>query len=157
MQIQSIRLNLRNGQQCVRDFFLCLNENLVNWPDVFSLFSFKLTHSSECSTCKHRNEFETTQLYVEMPVPPNGSNLKHHVEDFFHERSKFGSYCDEACNVFSEKIKWTSITSLDETKYLIVILTRGIETMDGFHLLKNEVKSTENIIIRYVKYGISNN
>ena len=150
-------MNLRNGQQCVRDFFLCLNENLVNWPDVFSLFSFKLTHSSECSTCKHRNVFETTQLYVEIPVPPNNSNLKHHVEDFFSERSQYGSYCDEGCNAFSEKSKWTSITSLDETKYLIVILTRGIETMDGFHLLKNEVKSTENIIIRYVKYGISNN
>ena len=37
-KIENTRLNLRSGQQCVRDFFICLNENLVNWPDVFSFF-----------------------------------------------------------------------------------------------------------------------
>ena len=70
-RIRNNRLDLRNGQQCVRDFFLCLNENLLSWPDVFSTFSFNLTNSSECSSCKHRNQFETNQLYVEMAVPPN--------------------------------------------------------------------------------------
>ena len=148
MQIRNLRLDLRNGQQCVRDFFLCINENLVNWPDVHSTFALRLTHSSECSTCKHRNEFETTQLYVEIPVPPNNSDLKEYIEDSFSERSNFGGYCDGSCNAFSEKSKWTSITNTDEAKFLIVILTRGIVSMDGFQLVKNQIKSTDDIDIR---------
>ena len=53
--IKNSCLDLRNGQQCVRDFFICLNENLLSWPDVYSQFSFRLTHSTVCSVCKQRN------------------------------------------------------------------------------------------------------
>ena len=88
-QIRDLRLDLKSGQQCVRDFFICLNENLVSWPDVYSTFAFSLTHITECSTCKHKNESETTQLYLEMPVPNNESNLKESVENFLTERSNF--------------------------------------------------------------------
>lgn len=147
-QIENLRFDLRRGQQCVRDFFLCLDQNLVCWPDVYSTFSFQLTHSTECSSCKHKNQFETTQLYLEMPVPPNDANLKHHVEHFLNEGSKVGSYCDEACKAFSEKDKRTILTRADEAKFFLVLLTRGIETLDGFHLVKNKIKSTENIDIR---------
>ena len=31
-QIANLRLDLGNGQQCVRDFFICLNENLISLP-----------------------------------------------------------------------------------------------------------------------------
>ena len=147
-RIRNNRLDLRNGQQCVRDFFLCLNENLLSWPDVFSTFSFNLTNSSECSSCKHRNQFETNQLYVEMAVPPKHAYLSTHVEDYFNERSKFGCYCDEGCKAFSRKTKWISLTNSDEMKFLIVILSRGIETLDGFQLVENKIKSTEDINIR---------
>ena len=41
--VKSLRLNLLSGQQCVRDFFLCLNENFLSWPDVFLSFGFKIT------------------------------------------------------------------------------------------------------------------
>ena len=147
-RINNLRLDLRNGQQCVRDFFICLNENLVCWPDVFSTFSFNLTHSSECSICKHKNQYETNQLYVEMAVPPNKSVFKGYVEDFFHERSEFGSYCDEGCKALSVKNKWSSITTAEENKFFIVILTRGIETLDGYQLVRNEINSTESVQIR---------
>ena len=43
--ILKVRLDLVQGQQCIRDFFLCLEENVENWPDVFSCFGFRLTHS----------------------------------------------------------------------------------------------------------------
>ena len=32
--VEALRLNLNTGQQFVRDFFLCLNENVTNWPDL---------------------------------------------------------------------------------------------------------------------------
>ena len=83
-----------------------------------------------------------------MPVPPNHSYLSTHIEDYFNERSTFGCYCDNGCKSFSRKEKWISITNTDEMKFLIVILTRGIETLDGFRLVQNKIASTEDINIR---------
>ena len=60
--IEESRFDLRSGQQCVRDFYLCLYENITSWPDVYSLFSFTLKHSSTCSSCGHENSSETTQI-----------------------------------------------------------------------------------------------
>ena len=54
--IESLRLDLKSGQQCVRDFFLCLNENLLSWPDVYSTFGFEITHSTKCCSCHHVNQ-----------------------------------------------------------------------------------------------------
>ena len=66
--IHRMRLDLYSGQQCVKDFFLCLSENALSWPDVCSSFNFKITHSTECLACHHLNTYETTQLYIEIPV-----------------------------------------------------------------------------------------
>ena len=82
--IQSFRLNLRSGQQCVRDFFVLLNENLLNWPDVYNYFAFQMVTSTTCVSCGKRSESESTQIYEEMPVPRDGSNLKCYVEQFFN-------------------------------------------------------------------------
>ena len=147
-QIKNSRLDLRNGQQCVRDFFICLNENLLIWPDVYTQFSFRLTHSTVCSSCKRINESETNQLYLEISVPPNGSDLKNYLEQLLNEGSTVGVYCEEGCNAFTEKFKRTALTCSDEAKFLIIILTRGIETLDGYQLVNNKVKSTDVINIR---------
>ena len=74
--IQSLRLNLRSGQQCVRDFFVALKENIVNWPDVYDNFEFQMVNSTTSSNCGFRSQSELTQIYEEMEVPPNQSSLK---------------------------------------------------------------------------------
>ena len=147
-QIKNVRLDLKNGQQCVRDFFICLNENLVSWPDVYSQFSFRLTHSTVCSSCQCRIQSETNQLYLELSVPPNGSDLKTCIEELLNEGSNVGCYCEEGCNSFSLKVKRTSLTCSDEAKFLIIILTRGIESLDGYQLVNNQINSTDVINIR---------
>ena len=148
-QVNNSRLDLSKGQQCVRDFFICLNENMINWPDVFSTLAFQLTHSTECISCKHKIHSETTQLYLDLPVPPSNSNLKDYVEDFLNEGSRIGVHCQEDCKEFTQKIKRTTITNADEAKFLTIILTRGIETLDGFQLVKNKIKATGDIFLRY--------
>ena len=147
-QIRDMRLDLGNGQQCVRDFFICMNENLESWPDVFSAFSFRLKNISECSACHKRNQYETNQLYLEIDVPPHNSVLKDFVEDCFIVRSKILTHCDGDCQKLSEKLKWTSLIHSDEAKFLIVILARGIDTVDGYSFSRNEIDSTKNIQIR---------
>ena len=44
--VQSMRLNLRSGQQCVRDFFVALKENLLSWPDVYNYLAFQMVNST---------------------------------------------------------------------------------------------------------------
>ena len=54
-------LNLDDGrEQCTRDFFISLTENLEGWPDVFSLFCFQIVEETKCgnSKCKHINSTE---------------------------------------------------------------------------------------------------
>ena len=101
--IEESRFDLRSGQQCVREFFLCLNENILDWPDVASMFSFSLTHLSQCASCGHENSSETTQLYIEMQVPPDGTALKMQVEDYLNEGSCLFYFCSEGCNKMSFK------------------------------------------------------
>ena len=76
---------MRTGQQCVRDFFVLINENLLNWPDVYTFLAFQVITSTTCLNCGLRSESETTQLYEEMQVPPDQSTLKLHVDQIFNE------------------------------------------------------------------------
>ena len=89
-----------------------------------------------------------TKIYIELDVPPNNSILKDYVEDYFNTQSNFHSYCDGECKKLSNKITWTSLIRSDEAKFLIVILSRGIQTLDGFTFVKNKIDSTRNIQIR---------
>ena len=134
------------------DFFICINENLESWPDVFSTFSFCLRNISECCACHKRNEYETNQLYIEINIPPSNSILRDYVEEYFNGRSNVLAHCDGDCQKLVEKMKWTSLNRSDEAKFLIVILTRGIDTMDGYTFSKNEIDSSQDIKIRYINY-----
>ena len=148
-RIRNLHLDLGRGQQCVRDFFICLGENLVNWPDVYSQFSFVLTNSTVCSLCNYRNSYETNQLYLEIPVPPNGSDLKNYVEEVFNEGASVLRHCRDRCNILSQKIERAELNNSDMAKFLIIILSRGIETLDGYRLVENKINSTHEVTIRY--------
>ena len=143
------RLNLGAGQQCVRDFFICLTENLIKWPDVFSTLAFRLTNSSECMTCGNKNSYETTQVFLELDVPPSNEDLKDYVEDYLNKETFIGRECKEICKKFTKKKQKNSITELDEVNFFTVILTRGIETVDGYHLVPNKILSTNTIKLRW--------
>ena len=147
-QIRNMRLDLNRGQQCVRDFFICLNENLLSWPDVITSFAFKLKHSTECLSCKHINQHETDQTYFEMPVPHDNSKLNDNIEEIFNEEAMVGVYCEDGCAKFSQKIKRTNLTCTNQAGFLIIILTRGMDGDEGFQLVQNETVSTNDIFIR---------
>ena len=146
--VKSLRLNLIAGQQCVRDFFLCLNENFVSWPDVYFLLVFKTTHSTRCSSCQHIYQSETAQMYVKLQVPPDNSNLNDNIEEFFNASSLVGVFCENGCQSVIEAEKSSKVTRTAETEFITVILTRAIETLDGFQLNKNKVIPTNDVFIR---------
>ena len=142
-QIENNRLSLHSGQQCVRDFYICLEHNCLSWPDVYSLFSFKLKDTTQCSLCNGTSVYETTQIYLEIPVPPNGSFLKKNIQEYLNEESIRESYCEDECKKMTEKYKRTTLCNEDcEAKFFIVILTRSVDTVD------NNVDCTEDIELR---------
>jgi len=148
-QINNIRLNLDTGYQCVRDFFICLNENVVAWHDVFSLFSFTLKYTTECLTCIGYSEYETTQAFFEIDVPPHGTKLKDYVENNLNEEYNLQSVCEDQCKKVPEKIKRISLSAEDyEAKYVVVVLSRAVHTEVGYEFSKNEVDATEQIGLR---------
>ena len=146
--IEESRFNLGQGQQCVRDFFLCLNENVDHWPDVYSMLAFRLTHSSKCMTCGHENSSDTVQIYLEMEVPPDGSGLKAQVENYLNDGLPRLYNCEEECKELRQKIMRMTVTNIQETEYLTIVLSRGVQTMDGYKFSKHRNNVAEAISIR---------
>ena len=142
------RHDLISGQQCVRDFFLCLEANLVNWPDVCSVFSFKMTHSLECLGCNRMNKHNTEQMFIEIDVPPDNSNLSEYVEDYLNISSLVCIFCKDVCQKLCQKEKRTRLTLSSEAEFIVIILTRTVDTMDGKKLIRNKVNSTNDVFIR---------
>ena len=128
--IESLRLNLISGQQCVRDFFLCLHENFLSWPDIFLTFSYKITHSTTCCGCKQIYQSETSQMYVELPVPPHNSCLNDYVEEHFNASTLVDKYCEERCKKFVQAEKRSRLSLASETEFMIVILTKSSRNIE---------------------------
>ena len=57
-------LNLADGQQCTRDFFIALTESIHAWHDVFSMFAFQLVEQTQCGNpeCNHINISEQVNV-----------------------------------------------------------------------------------------------
>ena len=147
--IEDLRLNLAYGQQCIRDFLLCISQNSESWPDLYSCFSYNISHSSTCMTCNANTVSHTEEIHVELDVPNNDSSLSMCVQDFFNKASMIKKFCD-SCNkiVFAEKR--TQLLSADATELFIVLMRRVIDTENGYELNRNNLVSTNNVSIKYV-------
>ena len=146
--LNSLHLNLITGQQCVRDFFVCLKENLENWPDVFEIFLFTTKNTTTCLKCGHENSSEQTQIYLEMDVPPDGSKLSDFVEKNMTESLVVQYHCQDGCNAYYQAETRTQIKSVNETKFIIVLLRRSVMTERGPEIIKNKILATHDLKIR---------
>ena len=147
--VQGLRLNLLSGQQCVRDYFLCLKENILCWPDVCAPFMFRITHSTQCCACNHINLSETSELYVDIPVPPSGSCLSKHVSEYLNISELVGKHCEDGCKKYVQAEKRSRIKLISETEFIIIILTRAVRTLEGSsRFIGNAVIATEELFIR---------
>ena len=147
--IQSCRLDLGRGQQCVRDFFVALKENLLNWPDIYSYFAFQVKASTTCLRCKRTSSSESTTMYEELPVPTDQSNFRCDVEQLFNGSEIVEYHCEEGCKERGQGEKKTTLKSVRDSSFIILILKRAIPSEEGYHLVKNKVVCTDPIEIRY--------
>ena len=146
--LKSLYLNLRTGQQCVRDFFVCLKENLENWPDVYETFQFTTINTTTCLKCKHENSSEQNQIYLEMDVPPDNSKLSDFVEKMITECSIVQYHCQDGCNAYYQAENRTQLRSVNEVQFILVLLRRSVMTETGPELVKNRILPTHDLKIR---------
>ena len=127
---------------------MVLNENVINWPDVYNYLSFQLITSTTCSKCKKRSESESIQIYEEMPVPPNQSNLKCYVEQIFNGSTAVETHCQDGCKVLGQGERRTTLKSTKDSKFIILILSRAVAIPEGYKLVTNSVICTDPVQIR---------
>ena len=143
--LENLRLNLLSGEQCCRDFFLCLGENATSWPDVHKCFSFNLEQLTTCGSCNHKNASDNNQFYIELDVPAEGSSLNSPVEDYLNSASLVGTFCTYCKKDVQVEIR-NQINDIEETEFITVILRRG--ESEGIELNKEKVNATNDVFIR---------
>ena len=122
LAVKRLRLNLLSGQQCIRDFFICLQQNAINWPDVCSFFNMSIKHSTTCCKCGLTNGYETDQIHVELDVPKDNTYLNDAIEEFFNSNDLVDRLCEDGCKTFAQAERRSRIKSIEETQFMIVVL-----------------------------------
>ena len=125
---------------------MCLHENVLCWLDLYKFFCFVTVDSITCIHCKNKNETHQQQIYVEMEVPPEGSILGEFVQEQFHE-SIFVDYKCEICKKNSQAEKQLALNSVDETKFIIVLLSRTVPGNEGNIIVSNKIDATHDITL----------
>ena len=143
-QIDEVHLNLGAGQQCVRDFFLCLNENAPNWIYLHDFLCFETIDSTMCLRCHYKNEIRLRQIYLEMEVPPDGSSLGQYVEEHFDESTIVDFVCDE-CGGNSQAEKKLLLNSINEADFITILLRRTVYSDEGNILVVNKIEAVADI------------
>ena len=146
--VRRLRYDLLHGQQCIRDFFMCIKENAESWPDVCFPFYFKIKHSTICCGCHQVIESETDHMYVELDVPQNNLILSEYLEEYFCTSTLNARFCKENCHAISQAEKRIEVKLVEETEFFIIILTRAIDTLDGFELNESLTNATNDVYIR---------
>ena len=110
----------------------------------------QMTHSTTCCSCNNVNQSESKQIYINMLFPADDSSLNDYVEVYFNIRSLEGLKWTDVCQKPVQLEKRSQMTNSDETDFSIIILTRAVQTPNGFKLIKNKT----NILIQYIKLWI---
>ena len=112
------------------------------------MFDFTTVNLSICMKCGHRSESEQSQIYLEIDVPPEGSNLNEHVEQALNDGTRVEYRCKDGCNTKFQADKRTVLKSSKNVQFIIVMLRRSILSEFRPDLVNNNVHSDGVIDIR---------
>ena len=121
---------------------------MENWIDVYTFFCVNIIYSTTCVSCGKVSESQQNQLYVELDVPPSGSNLNEYIEKHFNGHLEVDYNCQDGCKMDYGAENRSVIKSCPDIEFLIVILRRVVQGEAGTMIVQNAVNSTYNICIR---------
>ena len=133
---------LQIGQQDAKDFFICLMQNQIHWPDVFDTFKVRMRTISECRRCRHRsaqaniNEF----MFLEFDCPESGSMMSNYMKKRMEHPEIIPEWRDEeGCGQLGEAQVYRKIDNIEETEFIIIVIRRLVDYGNGPVILKNRV------------------
>ena len=115
---------------------------------------FSTTYSSVCCKCSQRFQSTSDQLFIELYVTSNDLNLNDKLEEYFNMSELIGIHCAGSCKQVTQAEKRNQLTDGTATKFLLVILSRAIQTAGGFAVNRSNIKATNDVFIRLVKQDL---
>ena len=149
----------RIGQQDSKDLFLCLDENMNDWPDVFNFFKVSTITSTTCGSCgfvsqQEREDTDTTSIMLSCPI--SSTNLKTFIEDEMNSVEKVNGWRDQnGCGQITTGNVRKRICNIMNKKYLIFILRRLIRIGDELEIIDTEVKINDDLITIKDNVGVT--
>ena len=83
-----------------------------------------------------------------MSVPQHNSQLDEYIENFFNDKSRVENNCTESCKKLTLGEKRSTLTSVEDSKFITIILSRAVQTLDGYAFNQNKTVATSKILIR---------
>ena len=84
-----------------------------------------------------------------MQVPPDNANLNKYIEEYFNTSDLVGQVCEDGCRKITQAETRNQLTSAANSKFLIILLARAVETEEGYEINRNKIISTNDVFIRY--------
>ena len=131
----------------LQGFFVCLSQNEKSWPDIYSLVSFDMTGSTTYGNCKYLSQSHSTHSIYELPIPRTNTNLATFIENLFNNGNEVENNCTN-CKKKSMGIHRKTLTNVTNTQFIVLLISRVLETLDGYEFIQNRVNSTGNVYLR---------
>ena len=74
--------------------------------------------------------------------------MNNYLEDHFNTSDLVGRQCESDCKMFVQAEQRNCLTSGDQTKFILILLSRPMRTEDGYELNRNKIISTDELFIR---------
>ena len=138
--ISNLRLHV--GQQDAKDFFVCLKQNQIHWPDVFNTFKVKMKTISECRSCRNTSSQANSDdfMFLEFSCPDSGTEMSTYLTEKMEHPEVITEWRDEeGCGQRSGALLYNKIENIGEAKFIIVMLRRLVDYGYGPTILRNSV------------------
>ena len=150
---------LQIGQQDAKDFFICLNQNQIHWPDVFNTFKVRMKSISECRRCGYRSSQAKSNdfMFLEFSCPDSGTKMSTFMTKVMDQPEIRSEWRDEeGCGQRSEALHFSKIDNIEETEFIIVVLRRLVNFGNGPTILRNNVQLGEEVQLKDLQNRSSN-
>ena len=111
-------------------------------------FAFQMVASTTCSNCGNINQSESTQIYEELDVPKDNSDLNSYLDDFYNGSTSVEYRCEDGCGVKGLGIRRTTLKSTKDSAFIILIFSRAVYTEEGVRLVSDRITCTDVVDIR---------
>ena len=141
----------RIGQQDAKEFFMCLDENQLVWPDLFEFLKICTISETECTSCGNVSRQENCyniSCFIRLDCPRENTTLKTYIEEKMNGFELRENWRDESgCNSVTTGRNKTKITDMSCTNYVVFIVERLIDIDNHLLIMDTKIRSNMQELI----------